>query len=202
MTFELTLSSILMRVLAFLTITALHGLFLAGSARLLGDRGPGYDGRLHAGPFGHLDVLGMVTAVLTLWGWIRPMRIDAPELRGGRWGLVACVLISLAALVGTCIMLQLLRAPAVAMLPPSLSNQIVGFLNVLGPMSIVFAVVNLLPLPPLTGGHLLAAFAPALHALAMSRVAILSLAMCGFGLLDRGAIVASALRPLLRALSW
>ena len=81
MTFELTLSSIFLRGLAFLAITALHGLFLAGAARLLGDKGPGYDGRLHAGPFGHLDVLGMVTAVLTLWGWIRPMRIDAPELK-------------------------------------------------------------------------------------------------------------------------
>jgi len=202
MTFELTLSSIFLRGLAFLAITALHGLFLAGAARLLGDKGPGYDGRLHAGPFGHLDVLGMVTAVLTLWGWIRPMRIDAPELKGGRWGLVACVVLSLAAVVVTCMLLQLLRAPAVALLPPSLSNQVTAWLNVLGQMSVVFAVVNLVPLPPFTGGHLLNAFAPKLHELAMSRVTLLSLGLCGLGILDRSAYVSSALRPLVQALTW
>lgn len=202
MTFELTLSGILLRGVAFLAITALHGLLLAGTARLLGDRGPGYDGRLHAGPFGHLDVLGLVTAVLTLWGWIRPMRIDASELKGGRWGLVACVVISLAGVVAGCMLLQLLRAPAVALLPPSLSNQITAWLNVLGQMSVVFAVVNLVPLPPFTGGHLLSAFAPKLHALAMSRLTLLSLALLGLGILDRGAYVAWALRPLVHALSW
>jgi len=201
MSFELTLSSIFMRMLAFLAITGLHGLFLSGMARLLGDKGPGYDGRLHAGPFGHLEVLGLVSAVFALWGWIRPMRIDAPELKGGRWGLIACVVASLVAVVLVCQLVGLLKAPAVALLPPAASNQIVAWLNVLAPMSVVFAVVNLMPLPPFTGGHILAALSPRLYALAMSRVTWIGLALVALAVLDRGALFANWLRPLVRLIT-
>lgn len=198
MSFELTLSSIFLRVLAMLAITALHGFALAGIARLMGDKGPGYDGRLHAGPFGHLDVLGLVSAVLAMWGWIRPMRIDAPELKGGRLGLVACVVLSLLAVVVVCQLALLLKVPAATLLPPSASNQVIAWLNVLAPMSIVLAVVNLIPLPPFTGGHILAAISPRLFALAMSRVSWIGLALAALAVLDRGAFFASWLRPLVR----
>ncbi len=63
------------------------------------DKGPGYDGKLTPNPFTHVDVLGLVAGVLTSWGWIRQIRIDAVELRGGRGGLVAVVAISLVATV-------------------------------------------------------------------------------------------------------
>lgn len=200
MTFDPSLPQILMRVLAMLVLTGIHGWALAGFARLLGDKGPDYDGRFTPNPFNHLDVLGLVAGVLTLWGWIRPMRIDAAALRGGRWGLVAVTLLSLAAIVLVCMLLRLVREPAVAMLNPALSNQLTAWLQLLAEASIVFAIVNLIPLPPFTGRHLLAAVAPRLEAAIASRAVPIAIVLVVLATIDRGVTTASLLRPLVNAL--
>lgn len=201
MTFDVSLPQILMRGLAMLVLTALHGFALAGFARLFGDKGPGYDGRLTANPLNHLDILGLVAGVLTLWGWIRPMRIDAAALRGGRWGLVAVTLLSLAAVVVVCLLLRQLREPAVAMLAPSLSNLAVAWLQLLAEASIVFAIVNLIPLAPFTGMHLLAAIAPRLEAVMTPRATQIGLVLVVLAVVDRGATTALLFRSLVKALA-
>jgi len=201
MTFDISLPQILMRVLAMLALSGMHGCALAGFARLFGDKGPGYDGRLTPNPFNHVDVLGVVAGVLTLWGWIRPMRIDAAELRGGRAGLLATVLLSLAAVVALCLLLRLLREPAVAMLDPALSNQVTAWLQLLAETSIVFAIVNLLPLPPFTGTHILAALWPKLAEALSPRAAQIGLGLVVLAIIDRGATTALLLRPLVNALA-
>ena len=201
MTFDSSLPQILMRVLVMIVLTGMHGFALAGIARLFGDKGPGYDGRVTANPFNHLDVLGMVAGVLTLWGWIRPMRIDAAHLRGGRLGLVATVLLSLASVVVLCLLLRLLREPAVAMLNPALSNQVTAVLKLLAEASIVFAVVNLLPLPPFSGMHILAAISPRLMEMLAPRSAQIGIGLLVLAVIDRGATTALLLRPLVNALA-
>ena len=201
MTFDITLPQIIMRVLAMLVLTGMHGFALAGFARLFGDKGPGYDGRLTPNPFNHVEVLGVVAGVLTLWGWIRPMRIDAAELKGGRLGLVATVVMSLASVVAICLLLRLLREPAVAMLNPALSNQVTAWLQLLAETSIVFAIVNLLPLPPFTGMHLLAAAAPRLAEALAPRIPAIGIALVVLAIIDRGQTTAFLLRSLVSTLA-
>lgn len=201
MTFDSSLPQILIRVLVMLVLTGMHGFALAGFARLFGDRGPGYDGRMTPNPFNHVEVLGVVAGVLTLWGWIRPMRIDAAELRGGRLALVATVVLSLVSVVALCLLLRLLREPAVAMLNPALSNQVTAVLQVLAEASIVFAVVNLLPLPPFTGMHILAAIAPRLMERLAPRSAQIGIVLLVVAILDRGATTAFVLRSLVNTLA-
>jgi len=201
MTFDISLGQILMRALAMLVLTGLHGFALAGIARLFGDKGPGYDGRLTPNPFNHVAVLGVLAGIFTLWGWIRPMRIDAAELKGRRLGLVATVLLSLTSVVVVCLLLRLLREPAVTMLNPALSNQVTAWLQLLAEASIVFAIVNLLPLPPFTGMHLLAAIAPKLAEAAEARAALIGIALVVLAIIDRGQITAFLLRGLVNALA-
>lgn len=201
MSFDLSLQQIIMRVLAMLVLTGLHGFALAGIAGLLGDKGPRYDGRLTGNPFTHLDLFGLLAGIASLCGWIRPMRIDAAELRQGRIGLVLCVVASLAVLVVVGVLLLQLKPVAIAFAPAAASNQITAWLQILAEMSVVFAVINLVPLPPFTGGHILAAVAPRVWALVEPRTTIIAIVLVVLAAIDRGAVVGGVLRPLVRALT-
>lgn len=163
MLFDLTLQQVLLRGAAFLLIIAVHGFALAGIARLLGDKGPQFDARLTAGPITHLDLLGLVGSIFFQLGWIRPIAIDPAEMRTGRRGLVIAVLLSLAAVLVVAMLLLPLRNVALATLPATFALNVSLFINTVLQMSAWFAVFNLLPVPPLTGAHLLVAIRPELR---------------------------------------
>lgn len=154
---ELTLQSIAFRVLALLIIAGVHGGIVAAAAVFLGDKGPKYDGRLTAAPFGHLDILGGACLILFGLGWTKPVAVDAGHFRTGRAGLVLVVLAAFAALLATAALLLLLVLPALTVLPYTAGLTTAAFLRVAAQLCIWFALFNLLPVPPLTGGHLLAA---------------------------------------------
>jgi Zn-dependent protease len=158
--FDLTLQQALLRGAAFLFITALHGLALAGIARLLGDKGPQYDARLTVSPVAHLDLLGLVGAIFFQLGWIKPIAIDPAEMRTGRRGLLICVLLSIGAVLVVAMLLLPLRNVALATLPATFALNVSLFINTVLQMSAWFAVFNLLPVPPLTGAHFLVAIRP------------------------------------------
>ena len=160
MLFDLTLQQTLLRVAAFLLIATVHGLALAGAARLLGDRGPQFDARLTASPLAHLDLLGLVSAIFFQLGWIKPIAIDPAQLRTGRRGLVMCVLLSLTVVLFLAGLLPPLRNVALTTLPYTLSLNLVLFINTTVQLAAWFVVFNLLPLPPLTGAHFLLAARP------------------------------------------
>ncbi len=154
---ELTLQSIAFRVLALLIIAGVHGGVVARTVVVLGDKGPKHDGRLTAAPFGHLDILGGACLILFGLGWIRPMAVDAGQFRAGRAGLVVVLLAAFAALLATAALLLLLVLPALTVLPYTAGITTAAFLRVAAQLCIWFALFNLLPIPPLTGGHLLTA---------------------------------------------
>jgi Zn-dependent protease len=158
--FDLTFQQVLLRVAAYVAIAAVHGLALAGLARLLGDRGPQFDGRLTANPAPHLDLFGLLGAIFYLLGWIRPIAIDPKGLRMGRRGLVLCVVGSLLVTISVAALLLTLRTVAISTLPSSVAFNVVLFLNTLMQMSVWFAVFNVLPIHPLTGAHFLVAIRP------------------------------------------
>jgi Zn-dependent protease len=171
---DLSLQQMLLRVLAFVVIAGVHGGLLAAIALAMGDRGPKYDGRLTFSPFAHLDMLGLAAGVASRLAWIRPMAIDPAELRGGRAGLAACALASLAALLPLALAAVALRPLAATIPDPALARYAISALGTLAECLVWFAAFNLLPLPPLTGGHLLAAAAPRVAAALMRRVGLLS----------------------------
>jgi Zn-dependent protease len=158
--FDLSFHQFLIRAAACLLIVAIHGLALAAIARVMGDRGPQLDDRLTASPFRHLDPIGAVTMILAQIGWVRPIAIDAAQLRFGRPTLIVCVLGSIAATLAAVILLLQLRVPALVFLPSVAVPTVIATLNETAEMCTWFAAFNLMPVPPLTGMHLVAAVRP------------------------------------------
>lgn len=156
-----TLPEVLTRIVAWLAISGLFGFFIAAFARLLGDRGPAYDGKLTPNPFEHLDLLAGVPFVLFSTGWIKPMAIDPRELRLGKGGLLLVVAAALVATVLLIVLLWQLRWIAhTAISAPGFSSALELTLRALLESSIWFALLNLIPVPPLAAGYALRAFAP------------------------------------------
>jgi Zn-dependent protease len=157
----LSLQQYLLRGVAIVLVVGLHGWLLALAATLLGDRGVKQDERLTINPLTHLDLIGAIAGLLYLVGWMRPMRIDYDQLKGGRLGLVLCVLLACA---GTCIvalLVQQLKPFLAIWLPGNAGLTGQALVTMIGRMGLWFGLANLLPLTPFTGGHLFGAVAPA-----------------------------------------
>jgi Zn-dependent protease len=160
---DLTLQQLVMRFVAYVFIAAVHGFAVAAVAVAMGDQGPRYDGRLRINPLAHLDVIGTASGVLFSVGWIRPIAIDPFELRFGRIGLAIVVAAGTAATLISAIALRLVRPFLLPLLPDTASATTFALIEVIGELSAWFALTSILPLPPLTGAHLLAVAAPKYH---------------------------------------
>lgn len=199
--FDLPFWQIAMRVLAAVVIFTCHGAALALFARLLGDRGPQYDGRLTLNPFAHVEPFGTLAAVAARGGWARPMAIDANALRAGRAGLVICALAALAVTLALAHGAIALRPLVLAWWPAATSPQAFAWIGTFADLSVWFVIFNLAPLPPLTGGLLLAALLPALHRRLWAQVQWIGVGLAALLALTRGGGVHSALQPLARLIA-
>src|SRR3569833_1789810 len=81
----LTVDLVVMRLIAGVIIALVQGLAITAVAVLLGDKGPRYDGRLTAWPWGHVDLVGLLSMTHSGFGWGRPVAVDPGQLRFGRW---------------------------------------------------------------------------------------------------------------------
>ena len=159
--FDLSGQQVLLRIAAMLVIIAAHGWLVAALAVLMGDRGPRYDGRLSLNPLRHLELIGALTLVLFRVGWIKPVAVDPGELRSRFGGMVVIVLGSLLLTVAVAEVLWLLRPTLLtAFSDTSVIRTLVLFIETMARMTVWFAIVNLVPIPPLTGGLFLAVLAP------------------------------------------
>jgi Zn-dependent protease len=164
---DYSLQQLGLRLVAYAFIAAIHGFAVAAAAGALGDAGPRHDGRLSANPLVHLDVIGTVSGVLFAAGWIRPIAIDLDALcRRGiafrRLGLVAVVVAATAATLAGAAALRTVRPLLLPLLSSdSVSATAFALIETIDEQSLWFALVNLLPLSPLTGAHILTAINPA-----------------------------------------
>ncbi len=157
---DFTLQQLVLRLCALLFIAGIHGVAVSGAAVALGDPGPRHDGRLSLNPFVHLDILGGISALLFSVGWIRPISIDSAALRPGRAGLLLVVIAGAAATLLSALALRLVRPMLLPLLPDTASAAVFAVIETTGQLSLWFALCNLLPVPCLTGGHLLTALMP------------------------------------------
>ena len=152
---DLTLQTIGFHVLALLIIIGIQGGILAGTAVLLGDKGPKYDGRLTIVPFRHIDFAGAISLVIFGLGWAKPMDIDSKQFRIRNFGIVTTILIGFAGLLVTAILLNELVLTALTTLPFTLGIATAEFLRTASSLTVWFALLSLIPIPPLTGGLLI-----------------------------------------------
>lgn len=162
---DFTLQQLVLRLGALLFIAGIHGAAVSATAVALGDSGPRHDGRLSLNPFVHLDILGGMSALFFSVGWIRPISVDPAALRLGRAGLLLVVIAGAAATLLSAFALRLVRPMVLPWLPDTTSAAVFALIETIGQLSVWFALSNLLPVPCLTGGHLLTAVLPQWHEL-------------------------------------
>jgi Zn-dependent protease len=157
---DLTLQQVVLRIAAVLLIASVHGFVLAAAASAMGDPGPRYDNRLRLSPLRHVDPIGGLLMVLFTVGWIRPVAMDPDRLRPERVGLPAVVIGASCATLGIAVVLRIIRPIVLNMLSDTAAATLFIFVEIVGRFCISFTLFNLLPLPPLTGAHLLVAVLP------------------------------------------
>ena len=131
-------------------------------AWLNGDPTARLAGRITLNPVPHIDPIGtiflplllLVTHAGVIFGWARPVPVNPSNFRNYRWGEVTCSFAGPASNL-------LLAALFAFLLRLHLGGPGLVLLAYYGcTINIFLALFNLLPIPPLDGSHLVAAFLP------------------------------------------
>lgn len=161
------LISFLYTLPALLFCLSVHEFAHAYTAYKLGDRTQKAMGRLTLNPFSHIDIAGFICIALFGFGWGKPVMIDDRNFKNKAAGN------ALTAFAGPCsniimailftIILKILLITGVIL--PTI-NSVVGsiILNMLIltiQFNVVFAIFNLIPIPPFDGSRILYFFLPA-----------------------------------------
>jgi Zn-dependent protease len=157
-------------LIAFILSVAVHEFGHAWMANRLGDKLPAQQGRLTLSPRAHIDPIGTILMPLLavfapggfpLLAWGKPVQTDPRAYRGvsPRTGhmLVSLMGPAMNFLLAVVVSVLLVLLSRVVTLPPGISEAVIRYFLVLNIMLMFF---NLLPLPPLDGGSVLAGLLP------------------------------------------
>jgi Zn-dependent protease len=154
----------LLWLLAILILSlSFHEAAHAWTANRLGDPTARLLGRLTLNPMRHIDVIGTlvfpVVALLSnfpLIGWAKPVPVDMGRLKAPRRDFAVVALagpVSNLVLAGGFAALLAVAPLEVGGVPWYILRQVIG-------LNVLLAVFNLLPVPPLDGGNVLAGLVP------------------------------------------
>jgi Zn-dependent protease len=152
---------LLLMVPGLLLAVTVHEVAHGWVADRLGDPTARLAGRLTLNPLPHIDPLGALAFVLAGFGWARPVPVSARNLRRPvrdmAWvaaaGPLSNFLVAFLGLVLLVLTSRVLDAPFVA-------RPVAGMLRFVYTFNLGLAIFNLIPLPPLDGGHFLPYFFP------------------------------------------
>jgi Zn-dependent protease len=147
------LRRLLLQLPALLIAVTVHELAHALVADRLGDSTARRLGRLTLNPLPHIDPMGAICLVLAGFGWAKPVPVDVRNfrhpVRDMFWVAVAGPVANLVAAFGALVIYLWLRPAGVVPGPVLIALSAVFGLN-LG-----LGIFNLIPIPPLDGGHFL-----------------------------------------------
>ncbi|MCC5016200.1 MULTISPECIES: site-2 protease family protein [unclassified Legionella] len=174
-----TIQQIVTWILPVLFAITLHEAAHALVANYFGDKTAKMLGRLSVNPLRHIDLIGtIIVPVITLilsgfvFGWAKPVPINSSQLRNPRRDMV---LVSAAGPVSNLIMAFLWACclKLATMLDPNSSN-IALFLLLTSRagilINLLLAYFNLIPIPPLDGGRVVACLLPVRQALIYEKI--------------------------------
>ena len=168
---DINFAQIFILFVVLLFSLTVHEMAHAWTADRLGDPTARLLGRVSLNPIVHADVIGTVVFPLislasgaTLIGWAKPVPVNMRHLRHPRRDYV------LVAAAGPASNLLLALAASIASLLLPVSPQTIGEPNVTAPLAallgqllrlnVLLAVFNMVPIPPLDGGNVLAGLLP------------------------------------------
>jgi Zn-dependent protease len=172
-----------------------HEFSHAWAAYRLGDSTARYQGRLTLNPIAHFDPLGGTMLAISImflgfgFGWAKPTPVNPYNLRYGRRGeaivALAGPISNLVMAIAVAIPLRIIQADA-GLSAAVAGNGIASFAFDVGVTFVVVAVLllvfNLLPIPPLDGGHILFALLEKAKGSPLSRATYERASFIGFAL--------------------
>jgi Zn-dependent protease len=147
---------LILQIPALLLAVTIHELSHALVADRLGDPTARRLGRITLNPLPHLDPLGALAFVLAGFGWAKPVPVNAHNLRNPRADMVRVAvagpisnfIVALAGLIAFRLVARFVEAPFLA-------EPLLGVLRYVYLFNLGLGIFNLIPLPPLDGGHFL-----------------------------------------------
>lgn len=150
------LQSLLLKVPALLLAVTVHEVAHGWVANRLGDPTARLSGRLTLNPLPHIDPIGAIAFVVAGFGWAKPVPVNPANLRHPvrdmTWVAVAGPISNLLLAFVGLVALALLHWSGA---PLFLAQPLDGILLYVYQFNVVLAIFNLIPLPPLDGGHFL-----------------------------------------------
>jgi Zn-dependent protease len=168
---DINFAQIFISLIVLLFSLTVHESAHAWTADRLGDPTARLLGRVSLNPIVHVDPIGtvlfpLIAAVrgVPLIGWAKPVPVSVRRLSHPRRDYVLVA----AAGPGSNLVLALVAAVALRMVPvtpvtigePNVSAPIVALLTQLRQINVLLAVFNMIPIPPLDGGNVLAGLLP------------------------------------------
>lgn len=151
----LSLIMIIASIPALIIAAAGHEYAHAKAADLLGDPTPRMMGRLTMNPFVHLDLIGSLALILGGFGWAKPVVVNPTHFKDPRTDdMIVSIAGPMANLLMAFIAYVVMRSlESIHLLHNESSLYLVLFFIVV--YNINFAILNLMPVPPLDGSHIL-----------------------------------------------
>lgn len=170
----LSLIMIIASIPALIIAAAGHEYAHAKAADLLGDPTPRMMGRLTMNPFVHLDLVGSLALIIGGFGWAKPVIVNPTNFKDPRTDdMIVSIAGPMANVLMAFIAYVIMRSLDVVGLLENESLYLVLLLVVV--YNINFAILNMMPIPPLDGSHILMNFLPLKWQVHIARFSIVSL---------------------------
>ncbi|MDI3536944.1 MAG: hypothetical protein PWP30_1426 [Eubacteriaceae bacterium] len=148
--------SLLLSLPGILLAISFHEMAHGFAADAMGDPTPKLAGRLTVNPLKHIDPLGLLSMLLFRFGWAKPVPINPLNFKDRKKGMI---IVSLAGIL-TNLLLGFLAMATYFIVVPLQNETLMTIIYYIYIYNIVFAVFNLLPIPPLDGSKVLMVFLP------------------------------------------
>lgn len=148
--------NLLLSLPGILLAISFHEMAHGYAADAMGDPTPKNSGRLTINPLKHIDPVGFLSMLLFRFGWAKPVPVNPNNFKNQKKGIIV---VSLAGCL-TNLLLGFISLIALFAIAPFANYYLATIINYMYVYNLMFAVFNLIPIPPLDGSQILAEFLP------------------------------------------